>query len=93
MLVRLSELKPDEEGVIAKILGKGLVARRMADMGLTPGTRIRVLRKAPLGDPIEFEVRGYNLSLRRDEASLVLVEVARDESRPARQGHASSAPT
>ncbi len=93
MLVRLSELEPDEEGVVAKILGKGLVARRMADMGLTPGTRIRVLRKAPLGDPIEFEVRGYNLSLRRDEASLVLVDVARDERLLPRQNNASSTPT
>ena len=93
MLVRLSELEPDEEGVVAKILGKGLIARRMADMGLTPGTRIRVLRKAPLGDPIEFEVRGYNLSLRRDEASLVLIDVARDERLLPRQNNASSAPT
>jgi len=93
MLVRLSELEPDEEGVVAKILGKGLIARRMADMGLTPGTRVRVLRKAPLGDPIEFEVRGYNLSLRRDEASLVLIDVARDERLLPRQNNASSAPT
>ncbi len=93
MPVRLSELEPGEEGVVVKILGRGPVVRRMADMGLTPGTRVKVLRKAPLRDPIEFEVRGYNLSLRRDEASLVLVEVTRDRGHPTRQGRASRAPT
>ncbi|RLE66564.1 MAG: hypothetical protein DRJ38_01335 [Thermoprotei archaeon] len=74
---KLSELKPGEEGVISKILGKGGALRRIMDMGLTPGTRIKVVRKAPLGDPIEFEVRGYNLSLRKNEAELILVEVVK----------------
>jgi ferrous iron transport protein A len=48
----------------------------MMDMGLVPGTEVRVLRMAPLGDPIEFEVKGYSLSLRKSEASKIQVEVA-----------------
>ena len=79
MLKRLSELKPGEEGVIVKVEGRGPAVRRMADMGLLPGVRVRVLRRAPLGDPVELEVKGYNLSLRRDEARLMLVEVRRSE--------------
>jgi len=75
MLKKLSELKPGEEGVISKIIRSGIITRRIADMGLIPRTKIKVIRKAPLGDPIEFEVRGYNLSLRKEEADLVLVEV------------------
>lgn len=72
---KLSELRPGEKGVIIKILGRGKALRRIMDMGLTPGTEIKAVRKAPLGDPIEFEVRGYNLSLRKKEAELILVEV------------------
>ncbi len=74
---KLSELSPGEEGVISKILGKSRALRRLMDMGLTPGSRIKVVRKAPLGDPIELEIRGYNLSLRKDEAELILVEVVK----------------
>jgi ferrous iron transport protein A len=50
----------------------------MMDMGLLKGTEIKVVRLAPLGDPIEFEVKGYNLSLRKKEARLVEVEVLAD---------------
>ncbi len=77
MSKRLSELEPGDVAVIVRIEDSGAVARRIADMGLIPGTKVRVVRKAPLGDPIEFEVRGYNLSLRRDEAALVVVEEER----------------
>lgn len=48
---------------------------RLLTMGLTPGTTIKVIRFAPLGDPVEIEVRGYSLSLRRDEAAALLVQV------------------
>jgi len=50
----------------------------MLDMGLTKGTEVTVVREAPLGDPIEFEVRGYNLSLRREEAHMILVRELND---------------
>jgi len=74
-LRRLSELEPGKEAVIIALKGGGPLLRRLADMGFTVGARVRVLRKAPLGDPIEFEVKGYNVSLRREEAEGVLVEV------------------
>ncbi len=75
MKVRLSQLNPGDEAIIVRISSKGVLARRIADMGLIPGTRIKVVRKAPLGDPIEFEIRGYNLSLRKNEADLIIVKV------------------
>lgn len=75
MSKKLSELEPGDTAIVVRMKSGGEVARRMADMGLIPGTKVKVVRKAPLGDPIEFEVRGYNLSLRRNEAELVIVEV------------------
>jgi ferrous iron transport protein A len=78
MAKKLSDLEPGDVAIVVKIEGGGVITRRMADMGIIPGTRIKVLRKAPLGDPIEFEVRGYNLSLRKSEAEFVIVEVMRN---------------
>ena len=77
MNMKLSELEPGEEAVIVKIVGSGPHRRRMVDMGLVKGARIKVVRKAPLKDPVEYEVKGYRLSLRRVEAENVLVEVER----------------
>ena len=74
-LTRLSELKPGEEAIVVRVEGEGPLTRRLADMGLVVGAKVRVVRVAPLGDPMELEIRGYNLSLRREEAGLVLVEV------------------
>lgn len=74
-LTRLSELKPGEEAIVVRVEGGGPLTRRLADMGLVVGAKVRVVRVAPLGDPMELEIRGYNLSLRREEARLVLVEV------------------
>ena len=71
----LSDLKPGEGGVISKVGGSGLVHRRILDMGLVPQTRVEVQRVAPLGDPIEVKVKGYFLSLRKEEAANVYVEV------------------
>ena len=58
-----------------RVGGKGPVKRRMMDMGLVPGTDVAVVRVAPLGDPIEFTVKGYSLSLRKSEAEAIQVEV------------------
>ncbi|MCD6563481.1 MAG: ferrous iron transport protein A [Thermoproteales archaeon] len=80
MNVKLSSLNPGDKAVVVRINGKGAIARRIADMGLIPGTEIKVVRKAPLGDPIEFEVRGYYLSLRKNEADIVLVKVKEYDS-------------
>jgi len=71
---RLSELNPGESGIISRIEGRGEERRKLLDMGLVRGTRITVVRRAPLGDPIELLVKGYNLSLRLDEAEGVYVK-------------------
>ena len=75
MKKRLSELKPGEKGVISKVVGDREVRRRLLDMGLTRGTEIIVVRRAPLGDPVEFLLKGYNLSLRKRESENVYVLV------------------
>lgn len=64
----LYELKPGQEGKVALIDSKGPLKRRIMDMGVTPGTLIKVIKNAPLGDPIEVNIRGYELSLRKEEA-------------------------
>lgn len=58
---------------VVRINGSGPVRRRILDMGIVKGTEVEILRKAPLGDPIEFRLRGYNLSLRKTEAELIEV--------------------
>ena len=71
----LNELKRGEKGKILKIGGKGSIHRRLLDMGLVSGSEVEMQRVAPLGDPIEIKVKGYNLSLRREEAASIQVEV------------------
>jgi len=77
MIKKLSELSVGERGVVVNIVGKGALIRRLLDMGIVRGVEVRVVRKAPLGDPIEFEIKGYYLSLRKDEASHVFIEVVK----------------
>ncbi len=69
----LSVLKPGEKATIHKINGNSAIRQRFLDMGLSRGQEIIVERVAPLGDPIEITIRGYNLSLRKSEAELVIV--------------------
>ena len=71
----LSELKRGEKGKIVKIAGGGAVHRRLLDMGLVSGSEVEMERVAPLGDPIEIKVKGYNLSLRKEEAASIQIEV------------------
>ncbi|MDF2538703.1 MAG: iron transporter FeoA [Herbinix sp.] len=70
----LKELKPGQEGTVVSIGEKGQVRRRIMDMGVTPGTSVKVIKVAPLGDPIEINIRGYELSLRKDEAVHIQIE-------------------
>ena len=70
----LNELGIGKTAKIVRLNGEGAVKRRIMDMGLTKGTEVTVRKVAPLGDPIEITVRGYELSLRKDEA--VKIEVA-----------------
>lgn len=69
----LAALKPGESALILNVSGDGAITRRMADMGVVPGQHIRMLRVAPLGDPLELHVMGYHLSLRKAEALRVQV--------------------
>ena len=75
MLKRLDEFKIGETGQIKKVDGEGKLRRRLLDMGVTPGARIYLRKKAPLGDPIEINIRGYELTLRKSEAELITLEV------------------
>ena len=77
---RLSELKPGERGIVTRVSGSGLIKKRLLEMGLVKGTEIVMVRKAPLGDPIEFQVKGYNLSLRKVEADNVFVTIGELEN-------------
>jgi len=72
---KLSELKPGEKATIVKVQGSRALRRRLLDMGVIRGTEIEMVRKSPLGDPLEFLVKGYNLSLRKTECENVYVEV------------------
>jgi len=71
----LRDLKPGESGSVVSIGTKGPMKRRIMDMGVTPGVDIKVIKVAPLGDPIEVNIRGYELSLRKDEAQQIIVHV------------------
>jgi ferrous iron transport protein A len=69
-----AELAVGEVGRVTQVAGSDEVTRRILEMGVTPGAKIRRLGAAPLGDPLEFELRGYRLSLRRSEAQHVELE-------------------
>ena len=75
MLKKLDEFKVGETGLIKKVEGEGRLRRRLFDMGVTPGAKVYLRKKAPLGDPLEVTIRGYELTLRKTEACLVTLEV------------------
>ena len=70
----LKQVKCGETVTVWRLQGEGPVKRRIMDMGITRGTEIFVRKVAPLGDPIEVSVRGYELSIRKSEAENILVE-------------------
>lgn len=70
----LKDVKVGEEVQVVRLTGEGAVKRRIMDMGVTKGTKIYVRKVAPLGDPIEVTVRGYELSLRKQDAQMICVE-------------------
>ncbi len=77
-MATLKDVKVGQSATVAKLNGTGALKRRIMDMGLTKGTQVYVKKVAPLGDPIELTVRGYELSIRRDEAANVDVADVRD---------------
>jgi DtxR family Mn-dependent transcriptional regulator len=75
----LDNLLPGQAATVTKIGGKGAIRRRLMDMGITRGVEIKAIKTSPLGDPVEYHLRGYNLSLRKSEAEMI--EVAGFEDR------------
>ena len=72
--MRLDLLKPGESGIIKTVGGEGALRLRLLDMGLTPRTKVRVQKVAPLGDPVQILIRGYDLTLRKEDAAMIDVE-------------------
>ncbi len=71
----LNELHPGQSAVLTAVNGQGALRRHFLDMGLTPGTRVTLRKVAPMGDPIELELRGYELTLRMDDAKKIQIEL------------------
>ena len=70
----LDELSPGQRAIVKKIRGTGPIRRRLMDMGMVNGAEVEMLKTAPLGDPIEYKLQGYHLSLRKTEAKNIEVE-------------------
>ncbi len=70
----LKDCKPGDTITVLRIMGSGPVKRRIMDMGITKGVEIMVRKVAPLGDPMELNLRGYELSLRKSDAEMIEVE-------------------
>ena len=73
--MRLNELRPGERGIIRRVGGIGAFRRRLLDLGLLPGEEIAAVRQAPLGSPVEYQVKNYHLALRTREAGLIDIEM------------------
>ena len=69
----LSELHPGDVAIVSQILAKGRIRQRLLEMGFIRGAELRVEKLAPLGDPMELVIKGYHLSLRREESQCILV--------------------
>lgn len=70
---RLSDLRPGESGRVRKLVSQGAMRRRLYDMGITPDCMITIRKMAPLGDPIQIMLRGYSLTIRKDDADCILM--------------------
>ncbi len=77
----LTELEIGESGVIVNVLGEGRLRHRLFDMGVTPSANVTMVKKSPLGDPIEINIRGYSLTLRKTEALNIILKVSDKEAK------------
>ena len=73
-MASLKDVRVGETCTVSKLSGTGAIKRRIMDMGITKGVEVYVRKVAPLGDPIEVTVRGYELSIRKDDAAMIEVE-------------------
>lgn len=69
----INDLSIGAEGTITEVGGEGVLRLRFLDMGLIPGTKVKVQKIAPLGDPIQISIRGYELTIRRDDAAQIYI--------------------
>jgi len=72
--IPLSLLQPGDQGEVVRVQAQGQVRQRLLEMGIIRGARLRVEKLAPLGDPMELVIKGYHLSLRREESACILVQ-------------------
>lgn len=77
--IRLADLPEGKSATIKSIDTESVTAQRLLDLGFVPGTPIKTIKRAPMGDPTTFEIRGYQLGLRRSEAEIIEVEFTKDE--------------
>lgn len=77
-LKKIIEMKPNESGIVVKVGCEGALRRRIIDMGFTPGAEVCMIKTAPLGDPIQINLRGYELSVRKSEAEQIFVSTDGD---------------
>ncbi len=77
-LLRLDQVEPGRRAKVVNVLGRGLSRRRLLAVGMVPGTIVKVLRKAPLDDPVEYRVKGIDYSIRRRDAHLVEVRLVEE---------------
>lgn len=75
----LDQLQAGQSAVVRHIGGQGQVRRRLMDMGLTKGVVVEMIKAAPMGDPVEYRLRAYSLSLRKSEAAVVEIECSQKE--------------
>lgn len=72
---KLSDLLVGQSGKVVSFENSGIIRKRLFDMGITTGVKVKLVKIAPLGDPLEIELRGYNLSIRKEEANSIGIEV------------------
>ncbi|MEA4892355.1 MAG: FeoA family protein [Peptococcaceae bacterium] len=83
--ITLDQIPIGSTAIIRTVGGKGVLRRRLLDMGLTPNTKVTLRKTAPMGDPVELYLRGYSLTLRKEEGAKITVEVIGDDLCPDRQ--------
>ena len=75
----VAQLQPGESGVVESVGGEGALHRHLLDMGITPGVRVTLQKTAPMGDPLEIHLRGYALTLRKDDAAKITLRTGKRE--------------
>lgn len=83
----LRDVEPGQSGIVESFAGEGPLRRRLIDMGVTPGTRVLVTSIAPFGDPVKVVLRGYELSLRKDDAANIKILDGSIQGSPSHRKH------